>query len=467
MEAYGPFSPDAQSFATAIPSLIRILQHEWYNPQDPNHLPADSYSAFTIARALIAWASIQGVTSTYHQKRWLANMKEIHQDEWRRIGPLVLCPTGDSDAPIPRVRVRSRRQTLRSRPSSIHIVSDVVLPNRGGEILTAEIGQRSNRSSFYDHHRISQASFSGASFMLSDSASSSHEAEVPSSTVPYPVLRHALKRFSRMVLGGYGGAGMILFGVPLPSLAKAGNITAGFNESGDRFRVGYTAPTEKEVIITKGDATLPTTSSHQLQPTFNLDFNIPSPLQTHAASKGASSSSYFTVPKDSIPFPTKSKATWDERTALEQVVQQAEQDDESEDDDGSAWDMLEPPSPEHEAFHQNPSTLPKEPSRWDIFMGRHDKEIIEALAAGSVAVSPVNSTINLPGLAPGTSKGRPSLEAPKGPPPTSVSGGTGAIPRFWVLTDHNRAQIVLVLRGTMTLHEVAIVCLAVTSLSPV
>jgi len=29
------------------------------------------------------------------------------------------------------------------------------------------------------------------------------------------------------------------------------------------------------------------------------------------------------------------------------------------------------------------------------------------------------------------------------------------MPRFWVLTDHGRAQVVLVLRGTMSLNEIA------------
>ena len=36
-----------------------------------------------------------------------------------------------------------------------------------------------------------------------------------------------------------------------------------------------------------------------------------------------------------------------------------------------------------------------------------------------------------------------------------VIGSEHMMPRFWVLTDHGRAQVVLVLRGTMSLNEIA------------
>jgi hypothetical protein len=39
---------------------------------------------------------------------------------------------------------------------------------------------------------------------------------------------------------------------------------------------------------------------------------------------------------------------------------------------------------------------------------------------------------------------------------TAVIGDEARMPRFWVLTDHSRKQIVLVFRGTMTLNEVAV-----------
>jgi len=36
-------------------------------------------------------------------------------------------------------------------------------------------------------------------------------------------------------------------------------------------------------------------------------------------------------------------------------------------------------------------------------------------------------------------------------------GAFEKMPRFWVLTDHTRRQVILILRGTMSLNEVAVV----------
>ncbi len=36
-------------------------------------------------------------------------------------------------------------------------------------------------------------------------------------------------------------------------------------------------------------------------------------------------------------------------------------------------------------------------------------------------------------------------------------GAHEKMPRFWVLTDHARRQVVLLLRGTMSLNELAVV----------
>jgi len=77
--------------------------------------------------------------------------------------------------------------------------------------------------------------------------------------------------------------------------------------------------------------------------------------------------------------------------------------------------------------------VPKEsPARtypwWSMLMGRHDHDIFLHYASG----------------------GRRETDV------TAVIGDEARMPRFWVLTDHSRRQIVLVFRGTMTLNEVAV-----------
>lgn len=65
---------------------------------------------------------------------------------------------------------------------------------------------------------------------------------------------------------------------------------------------------------------------------------------------------------------------------------------------------------------------------WSMLLGRHDHDIFLHYASGGK----------------------------RGTDVTAVIGDEARMPRFWVLTDHSRQQIVLVFRGTMTLNEVAV-----------
>jgi len=80
------------------------------------------------------------------------------------------------------------------------------------------------------------------------------------------------------------------------------------------------------------------------------------------------------------------------------------------------------------------ASLPEDKSEyswWDVLLGKHDKEIFERSVHGDTR----NVT---------------RMRA------TAVIGVERQMPRFWVLTDHDRRQVVLVLRGTMSLNELAV-----------
>jgi hypothetical protein len=79
--------------------------------------------------------------------------------------------------------------------------------------------------------------------------------------------------------------------------------------------------------------------------------------------------------------------------------------------------------------NSSPSGMPSdnlEYSWWDILMGKHDKEIFERSVHGEAVEQP-----NIQARARAT----------------AVVGIERQMPRFWVLTDHDRQQVVLVLRG--------------------
>ncbi|KAF6762506.1 hypothetical protein DFP72DRAFT_559729 [Ephemerocybe angulata] len=77
-------------------------------------------------------------------------------------------------------------------------------------------------------------------------------------------------------------------------------------------------------------------------------------------------------------------------------------------------------------------------SLWDILLGKHDQEIFE-------------NTVD---------PGQPSKTALKNLRKSNIKaraviGNQHLMPRFWILTDYNRQEIVLVIRGTMSLNEIA------------
>jgi sn1-specific diacylglycerol lipase len=103
---------------------------------------------------------------------------------------------------------------------------------------------------------------------------------------------------------------------------------------------------------------------------------------------------------------------------------------------------------EAEAAGESPPPDDMEYSWWDILLGKHDQEIFERFAN------------------PPADKAR--SEANLGIPSTAVIGVEHLMPRFWVLTDHSRAQIVLVLRGSSwfplntsgaIIHHIQVQCL--------
>jgi hypothetical protein len=76
-------------------------------------------------------------------------------------------------------------------------------------------------------------------------------------------------------------------------------------------------------------------------------------------------------------------------------------------------------------------------SWWDVLLGKHDHEIFERFA-------------NTPDE---KEKGTIKKEVQEKMKATAVVGVEHLMPRFWVLTDHSRGQIVLVLRGMAVRHH--------------
>lgn len=73
-----PGSSDA-SFSLA--SFITLVRREWSEPAVGESIPEKQYGITQIARAIVAWVSLQGVTQEWQEKRWLKHLREIHVEE--------------------------------------------------------------------------------------------------------------------------------------------------------------------------------------------------------------------------------------------------------------------------------------------------------------------------------------------------------------------------------------------------
>jgi len=87
-----------------------------------------------------------------------------------------------------------------------------------------------------------------------------------------------------------------------------------------------------------------------------------------------------------------------------------------------------------------PASQAKSYSWWNVLLGKHDKDIFEGYAFTPATVR----------------KSSRKRRGAKDRPSTAFIGEEPNMPRYWILTDHGRRQVVLVFRGTMSFNELAV-----------
>lgn len=160
--------PGSDEASFSLTSFVGLVRREWKEDMQDSDAPEKRYGLSEIMKALVAWAALQGLTSEWQEKKWFKHLKEIPVSD----------PTDDRQTLHPEVE----------RSTKIHVTTDVIFPSHSGQIITADIGDAS-------------------SALPPNSASATQ----PISMV---ALKARLRRFSKLVLAGYGGASLLFFGVP-------------------------------------------------------------------------------------------------------------------------------------------------------------------------------------------------------------------------------------------------------------
>jgi sn1-specific diacylglycerol lipase len=303
--------PGSSEASFSLGPFIDLVKREWDNPTPSHVIPVKKYGITDVARALIAWVALQGVTQEHHESRWSPYLREVE----------VHSPTTGPQ--------------LKRVPSRIRVTSDLIFPGHRGQLISADIGEAPPTT----HSRQRSASVLSRLSISSVTSSRWRDARPEHCPKSTEEVKMNLRRFSKMVLAGYGGASLLFFGV--------------------------------------------------------------SPL--------------FASPSVRAKAPTVSNEKEAEEAQLEQAINAAEAEME-----GTSGTL--PPSLEDNIEY----------SWWDIFLGKHDKEIFERSVHGG---------------RPNTQNVQSRMRA------TAVIGIERQMPRFWVLTDHDRCQVVLVLRGAYIFYK--------------
>lgn len=319
LQAVFPGSDEASFSLTSFVTLVRRELNEDMQDADA---PVKRYGLGETMKSLVAWATLQGLTSAWQEQKWFRYLKEI--------------PVNDDLAN------ESPKVSTVSQPSRVHVKTDVVYPSHSGHIITADIGDAPIPPAL-------------ASFVA--------ETSDPESI---PALKSRLRRYSQLVLAGYGGASLLFFGVPpVP-------VNSPLSSGSDKLEE------ERKLATAVGSAEIEASGSR---------------VRLNEVEEGELSSK-----------PGGSSYSW-----------------------------------------------------WDVLRGKHDQDILLHYAKShhppEEAFASVSNYLHLSYTATETRQ-----SSPVSPPAVSsmIGGDTSLMPRFWVLTDHARKEIVLVLRGTMSLNELAV-----------
>ena len=174
--------PGGEEATFSLGSFIQLVRREWADPVGKHFLPEKRYSMLQVAKALAAWAMLQGLTHEWQEKQWSRYLREIHLHD---SSPSSVDPFQSPDRKAP----------------ALHVTADVIFPGSKGQIISADIGE-----AIGDGSRDPSANRQATNVEL------------------YLVFR----RLSKLVLAaGYGGASLLFFGLSPNNFVSPGLSTGG------------------------------------------------------------------------------------------------------------------------------------------------------------------------------------------------------------------------------------------------
>lgn len=386
----------------SLTSFVELVRREWAE------FGVAGRSVIEVSRAIAAWAAIQGFTKQWSEERWLKAVVELTPDDLKPPPR----PRGQRQEPLP-LPGRIRRAI-----SKVSVTEDIIAPGRQSQVISADIGERV----------MSGGEFS-PSLWEAPGARGSNQRRLSN----YETWK-TMRRLSKVVLAGYGGPTLLFFGVSLYPDVKDPKLSKSEREQ-----------TDKEVKDAEED------------------------VLVHAVKVAEADA--LSPRSWSDPLPD------DEDDDDDNVEELPENNNNQHRRDCSFINQAERPSGSTKAAYSY--------SWWNVLLGKHDRDIFEGFAfaegedsepdmtRSAYNTGPSSPTYSHFGPSrsnsfkdgfPGNSLQFPTMTASvaeklseqkskssKQPESlktlTAVIGDLSHMPRFWVLTDHGRRQVIVVVRG--------------------
>ena len=436
----------------SLGAFSRLVKREWNSASEtlpPGGMPA--YSVLGITQALTAWVCVQMVTREYYEARMLRqlvpiNLEEMHhtiqqereqeqkRQEEAKGGDETAREQGKREDTVREDTPGASSKTVdRKQKKQVRILEERTLPDGEGDLIGAEIGHK-------DEPTESTA-------VPPPSQPAAVEATAPTPPAPQPLTNQeaiqGLKRYSRLVLGVYGGVALAWLGSLPPDLMQA----AGTVVDGQAPNVPTSASQDPLLGQTGKQGAALDDEADFLRAAASLDLNDGELVEDEKDEP-------VVVEQSGTPSPSGMPGGFND---VSRGKARAEESSTSEVLFAADSETLSTPtSKEGEAGAASASeaVLPGKPTRQgtgysyiDLLTGQADADIFHRLGGlehGAATEGNYEETASQAG----TAAERLSRLRNKVARPSK--------PRYYVVTDHGNKKIILVLRGSLTLGDIAI-----------
>lgn len=454
----------------SLGAFSRLVKREWHSASDtlpPGGIPG--YSVIGITQALTAWVCIQMVTREYYEARMLRHLEPIDLEEFHKTVErerkeeeqmMKKESEGSKEAKVQHKIEDAHREDTpgassktvdRKQKKQVRILEEQTLPDGEGDLIGAEIGKKEEPN---------------ASESIAEAASIS-AIPLPTHPVPHPLTNQeaiqGLKRYSKLVLGVYGGVALAWLGSLPPDLMQAagGSVVDGQAPTVKKPSASTSLQDQSLLGHSGRRSNALDDESDFLQAAASLDLDDAELVEDDMEGDGvlveASGSSTpsgmpgaFDHGKSKAEEMTKTKNM--ASVPPSQVLFSVDGSTTQGDDEIASLDptSIEAPPPPPKAI-QKPAAASY--SYIDILSGQADADLFHRVAGledGAALEGNYDETTSSQAGSAQDRMGRMQQQQ------IQHRVARPSQPRYYVVTDHGNKKIILVLRGSLSLGDIAI-----------